>query len=304
MSHLVAQTERRPALQSGHPITQAQTTRTSLKEQTWPVLDGAAFHGVTGDVVNTIAPHSETDKVALLIQFLVAAGNVIGRTAYYQVEADQHHSRLFAVLVGASAKARKGTSLGHIKRVIRVVDQTWSEDRIKGGLSSGEGLINEVRDAVTKWDSKAQTTETVDPGVTDKRLMVVEPEFAGALAAAERHGNTLSQLVRRAWDGDKLATLTRNSPLTATAAHISLIGHITDDELRARLNRTEMANGFANRFLFAMVRRSKELPFGGGLTDSEILHMGEQLRGAVEKGRMIGRVSMTDCGTRDMGERL
>jgi hypothetical protein len=161
-------------------------------------------------------------------------------------------------------------------------------------LSSGEGLINEVRDAVTKWDSKAQTTETVDPGVTDKRLMVVEPEFAGALAAAERHGNTLSQLVRRAWDGDKLSTLTRNSPLTATGAHISLIGHITDDELRARLNRTEMANGFANRFLFAMVRRSKELPFGGGLTDSEILHMGEQLRGAVEKGRMIGRVSMTD----------
>jgi hypothetical protein len=265
-----------------------------FKEQTWPVLDGAAFHGVTGDVVNTIAPHSETDKVALLIQFLVAAGNVIGRTAYYQVEADQHHSRLFAVLVGASAKARKGTSLGHIKRAIRVVDQTWSEDRIKGGLSSGEGLINEVRDAVTKWDSKAQTTETVDPGVTDKRLMVVEPEFAGALAAAERHGNTLSQLVRRAWDGDKLSTLTRNSPLTATGAHISLIGHITDDELRARLNRTEMANGFANRFLFAMVRRSKELPFGGGLTDSEILHMGEQLRGAVEKGRMIGRVSMTD----------
>ena len=124
--------------------------------------------------------------------------------------------------------------------------------------------------------------------------MVVEPEFAGALAAAERHGNTLSQLVRRAWDGDKLSTLTRNSPLTATAAHISLIGHITDDELRARLNRTEMANGFANRFLFAMVRRSKELPFGGGLTDCEILHMGEQLRGAVEKGRMIGRVSMTD----------
>jgi hypothetical protein len=48
---------------------------------------------------------------------------------------------------------------------------------MKGGLSSGEGLINEVRDAVQKWDTKAQQLETVDPGVADKRLMVTEAEL-------------------------------------------------------------------------------------------------------------------------------
>ncbi len=52
----------------------------SSEQQTWPVLDGAAYHGLAGDVVNTIAPHSEADKVALLLQFLTAAGNVIGRS--------------------------------------------------------------------------------------------------------------------------------------------------------------------------------------------------------------------------------
>jgi hypothetical protein len=162
-------------------------------------------------------------------------------------------------------------------------------------LSSGEGLIHEVRDPVHKWDAKKQQFVTADPGATDKRLMVVEPEFAGALAAAERHGNTLSPLIRRAWDGDKLATMTRNSPLTATGAHVSIIGHITEDELRARITRTEMANGFANRFLFALVRRSKLLPFGGELTDSEILNLGEKLKPVVEQARTIGRVTMTNA---------
>ena len=80
----------------------------------------------------------------------------------------------------------------------------------------------------------------------------------------------------------RLATLTRTEPLTATGAHISLIGHITEDELRARLTRTDTANGFANRFLFPLTRRSKELPFGGNLSDSVIDHFGEQLKRIVD----------------------
>jgi hypothetical protein len=260
----------------------------------WPVLDKAAYHGLPGDVVRTIEPHTEADPIALLIQFLTLAGNVIGRSPYYQVESDRHHTNLFGVLVGESAKARKGTSLGRVRSVVKAADETWNGDRIKSGLSSGEGLINEVRDPVEKWNAKEKQSETVDPGVTDKRLAIIEPEFAGALSVAERHGNTLSPLIRRAWDGDKLQTLTKNSPLSATGAHISIIGHITEDELRARITRTDIANGFANRFLFTLIRRSKELPFGGDLTDSEILHLGEQLAKVVDVGRTVGRVTMTE----------
>jgi hypothetical protein len=257
-------------------------------------MDEAAYHGPAGEVVKTIEPHSEADPVALLLQFLTLVGNVIGSTPYFQVESDRHRANLFGVLVGESAKGRKGTSMGRVRAIVKVADETWSEDRIKGGLSSGEGLINEVRDPVQKYDAKEQRWETVDPGAADKRLMIVEPEFAGALSVAERHGNTLSPLIRRAWDGDKLATLTRNSPLTAKDAHISIIAHITQEELRARITRTEMANGFANRFLFALIRRSKELPFGGTLSDSDILQMGERLKAAVDRAGAVGRVSMTD----------
>jgi hypothetical protein len=251
---------------------QPQQTKTP-----WPNMDDAAYHGLAGDIVNTISPHSEADEVALLIQTLACTGNVIGREFYFQVEADRHHANIFSILVGDSAKARKGTSYGRVSSVVKLVDQVWADDRNKGGLSSGEGLINEVRDSMSKWNVKEQAAEIVDPGVTDKRLMVIEPEFVGALAVMERHGNTISPLLRKAWDGNKLATMTRASPLTATGAHISIIGHITEDELRARLTRTDAANGFANRFLFPLVRRSKELPFGGDLTDSQIQHLGETL---------------------------
>jgi len=275
---------------NGHRAAEAQPP-----DETWPRLDAAALHGIAGEIVHTLAPHTESDPVAILIQTLALAGNVIGRNAYYQVESDRHHANLFAVLTGASSKARKGTSAGRVTAIVKFADERWSDERVKGGLSSGEGLINEVRDEVQKWNAKEQTSEVIDPGITDKRLMIFEPEFASALSCCERHGNTLSPLIRKAWDGGKLATMTRTAPLTATGAHISIIGHVTVDELKARLTRTDAANGFANRFLFPLVKRSKELPFGGDLSDSQVQYLGEQLQQLVIKAQAVGRVMMTDA---------
>src|SRR5262245_33397696 len=184
----------------------------------WPEMDAAAYHGVAGDVVHTTEPHSEADPVAILLQFLVCVGNVIGRNPFYQVESDRHHVNLFAALVGTSSKARKGTSMGRVRAIIKIADEQWNDNRVKNGLSSGEGLINEVRDL------------EADSSIADKRLMVIEPEFAGALSVMERHGNTLSPAIRKAWDGNKLHILTKNSPITATNAHISIVAHITEDE--------------------------------------------------------------------------
>ena len=85
-----------------------------------------------------------------------------------------------------------------------------------------------------------------------------------------REGNTLSPIIRRAWDDGNPNSLVKNSPCRASARLISIIGHITAHELRQYLDRTEAANGFANRFLFVCVRRSKLLPEGGCLPDSDV----------------------------------
>ena len=110
-----------------------------------------------------------------MIQFLTAVGNILGRKFYFRVERDRHHPNIFIVLVGMSSKGRKGTSWGWVRCIIKIADGCWADDKVKGGLSSGEGFIHEVRDPVKKWNVKEQANEIVDPGVTDKRLLVIEP---------------------------------------------------------------------------------------------------------------------------------
>jgi hypothetical protein len=87
--------------------------------------------------------------------------------------------------------------------------------------------------------------------------------------------------------------MTRRDPLVATDAHVCIVGHVTAEELTRRLSDTEAANGFANRFLFACVRRSKLLPSGGDLTETQVTGLGEQLRAAAVSARTTGRLTRT-----------
>ena len=240
------------------------SSATSSSGNNWPepVAD-AAFHGLAGEFVRMVEPNTEADPAALLMQFLVAFGALVGRGPHFKVEGDEHHANLNLLLVGATAKGRKGTALGRVRGVYERIAY-WKPH--VSGLSSGEGIKYHVRDAreETKQNKNGElVTEVTDEGVTDKRLLVIESEFASALRAAQRQGSTLSPTMREAWDSGNLRTLTKHDPVTATGAHICIIGHITADELRAELTATDTANGFANRFLFVAVKRSKVLPFGG-----------------------------------------
>ena len=67
-------------------------------------------------------------------------------------------------------------------------------------------------------------------------------------------------------------------PGQATAAHISLVGHVTKAELAHHLSHTESANGFANRCLWTSVRRSKSLPDGGSLPPEQQSALAADLR--------------------------
>jgi hypothetical protein len=237
----------------------------------WPTIAEAAFHGPAGEFVLRTEPHSEADPMALLSQFLVAFGCACGRGAHYQVEADRHYTNEFVVLVGPTATGRKGSSWGHVRRLLADADPAFARCLV-GGLSSGEGLIAQVRDPADEHDAEAPS---------DKRRLVVEPEFAQTLKVLAREGNTLSAIVRQAWDGEPLQTIVRNDPLRATAAHIAIVGHITRDELLRYLTATELANGFANRFLLIAVKRSKLLPFGGALDGAQFAEIRDAVRLAV-----------------------
>ncbi len=256
-----------------------------------------AFHGLAGRIVRAIEPHTEADPMALLVQLLLAFGNAIGRGPHFMAEADRHGLNLFACLVGATAKGRKGTSWGHVRRIFEATDPKWVKEGIASGLSSGEGLIWAVRNPIERNEpvkEKGRTTgyETVlvDEGVEDKRLLVFEGEFASVLRILGREGNTLSAIIRNAWDTGELRSLTKNSPAVASGAHISIIGHVTKQELLRYLQNTEAGNGFANRFLWVCTRRSKCLPEGGNIGEVDFAPLVMRLTEALEFGRRIGEL--------------
>jgi hypothetical protein len=77
-----------------------------------PAPDRAVYHELLGEIVDRIAPHTEADPIAILTQLLVGFGAAVGRNAWFQVEATRHHPNEFMLLVGDSARARKGFFLG------------------------------------------------------------------------------------------------------------------------------------------------------------------------------------------------
>jgi hypothetical protein len=88
--------------------------------------------------------------------------------------------------------------------------------------------------------------------------------------------------------------LTRAAPARSTDAHISLIGHITQAELRRHLTQVELANGLANRFLLCACRRTRLLPEGG---QSDALHgtgLTKLLGGAIQHARAAGRLLLDE----------
>jgi len=252
-----------------------------------PKLDPTALHGLAGDVCNYLSDKSEATSVAILAQFLTLFGNCIGRSAHFQIEADLHYAKLFTIIVGKSAKARKGVSLGQAKRLFSLAQPDWIKTCVVSGLSSGEGLIHRLSD----------NSSIEDPFVTinpkDKRLLVEESEFASVLRQTQRQGNTLSVFIRKAWDSDTLQVLTRD-PVVASDSHVSIIGHITGDELVNLMNATEMANGFANRMMWIYSERQKLLPLGVEL-DQEFLNFhADLLSKSISFAQKVGRVSRDD----------
>jgi hypothetical protein len=182
----------------------------------WPAPPApAAYHGVFGAIIEKLAPNTEADPVAILAQLLIACGSAIGPSPHFQVEATPHPASEFLLLVGDTAKARKGSALDHVTRLMRAADPDFQRRQVTG-LSSGEGVVWSVRDP-----------QDGDPGITDKRLLVLEPEFASVLKAASREISTLSPTLRNAWDSRPLQLLTKTTPVRATDTHISIIGHIT-----------------------------------------------------------------------------
>lgn len=259
-------------------------------------LSEAAFYGPLGEISKLIIPHTEADPAAILLQLIVGVGNAVGRNPHFKIEATKHHTNLFLILNGQSSKARKGTSWDNILNLLLKADFCYAP-QIVSGLSSGEGLVSHLRDNRTRGDDDDEETPPID-----KRLLVVESEFTRVLKVMGREGNTLSTIIRDAWDRGNFQVLTKRDPLKATNAHVSIIGHTTNEDLHRTLSACDVYNGFANRFLWAAAKRSRLLPHGGNLDPEKIAAHASSLSNLIGCAKAVGEMKRDDDAYAQWGE--
>jgi hypothetical protein len=260
----------------------AALSRTAFAKD-WPApISGVAFIGLAGDYLKLVGPQTEADPSALLVSLLTGVGAMFENSVHAKVGATKHSTNLFSVIVGETAQARKGTAISEIVRFLGIIDPEFRKN-ILSGLSSGEGLIEAVRDpqeGMVPSNQKGKPAEwgIVDPGVADKRLLVRENEFAQVLQNMSRNGNTLSPILRQAWDCEQLRVMARSNKNRCMDPHIGLLASITNDELQQLLTSTDRSNGLANRILWTCARRVRVLPQGGDVDGLALEVLAKRLR--------------------------
>lgn len=245
-----------------------------------PTPDPDVFCGFIGEVVRDLDPTTEADPVSVLATLMVAAGVMMGRKPYVQIGDDRHPALVWAKIIGKTNSGRKGASKGTAMRIIAAADKDFAQAPfLTSGLSSGEGLIEDVKD------------DPDDPD-RDKRRLVMELEFASTMARCAREGNSLPAVLRLAWDGEHLSVMTKKK-LVATGAHIGIVAHIPPREFRLRLSDREMAGGTYNRFLPIYSHRNALLALPTGARTDVVMAHAKTFRERIDHARTCTAIGMT-----------
>ena len=267
----------------------------------WPILPHSALPGLAGEFVDLATRNSEADPAAVLGTFLArfgveAYGFEPGKGPYVPVGETRHPPRLYAVIVGASSRARKGTSAKPVTRAFETIPDKWTSGppvapHTGGPLSSGEGLAFRLRERNDDPDSELPSEKA--KGQADKRLFVLDEELAAATATMKREGNTLSMALRSFWDSGDYEPLTKIAPVVVRGAHVGIVTHITIRELRRNLDATQIANGFANRFLWICARRTRLVACPSAVPEDEFEAFRETLWERIRLAQSRGEVQLT-----------
>jgi hypothetical protein len=234
-------------------------------DSSWPTLPPEAFHGLLGEMLKAITPETEADPAGVLLGWLAFFGNIVGRGAWVQVGPRLHHPALFIGVGGASSSGAKGDGWAASLWPFQEVDSAWAKGCVVNGIGSGEGLIELVADSESILDVNG--VAQVIPGAADKRRLLRLSELSTCFKHGRRENATLSEHLREAWDGEPMHVPNRKSNgLSASNYAISLVGDITPGWLDKLMGGgTEGFDGWANRFLWAKVKRSRFLEEGGNI---------------------------------------
>lgn len=233
------------------------------KQTLEPFIKEECFHGIAGLLANESAPLVGVSREAVLFQFLIFVGNMCAHNFYFNLGGSKLYLNDYLLIVGETSKAKKGTSLKTVKYFIEKINEEYFNTCIRTGVNSGEGLVNAVRDRVitSEKNKKGEIIETVlDEGGKSKIALFIEPEFSRLMKSGKRDGNTATEILRQAWDGDYLEVVVKKDSCSSSDHHISMIGHITQSEFGFLNSNVDSTNGYLNRFLFCRIFNGEPVP--------------------------------------------
>ncbi len=268
----------------GHLVPDTNEDEKTKEGPAVPVAGPDIYTGILGEVTMVAEPGTEADPVGILGSLLTMASVDIGPSPHVQVGNDRHPLLIWSLLFGRTGSGRKGGATQTSALFMRSACPDYAS-YATSGLSSGEGLIERVRDA----DGK-------DEGVEDKRLLAIETEFGTVMTRAAREGSTLAEVCRQAWNGDPLSVMNRKR-YSASWSHIGIIGHIPPKDFRHRLAAADLAGGTYNRYLPLYVERSKRLPIPPGTDPATVAYLGGTLGRALADAHGVTRLQLDGDAT-------
>ena len=260
-----------------------------LAEQAGPWWDDNILYGPAGELVKKASQYNEAHPAGMLLDFLVAFGNMIGRGPYFNINSTRHYTNEFLARVGDSSYSRKGGGRDAIDEPLKIIAADWYRDRVVSGFGSSEAIVHSIRDACVqkRFEKKKNRYTTVSvPGVDDKRLCIRESELASVFVLAGKAESRADIVLREGWDSKPLRNIVKgategiNNSAFCMEPHISISGDTTSHELVCKMPKGADENGFGNRFLYCYVYRVKLCPNGGPELDwsQEVVYFFEALQ--------------------------
>jgi Protein of unknown function (DUF3987) len=278
-------------LQQMRAEARAELTRIRL----WlPSAEPAVFDCYLGQLAERLDPYTEADQVGVLASLLAAVGVHLGPAPHLQIGYERHPLLVWPLLIGDTAVGKKGTSYNMAKALLTLADKDFVGSNIRSGLSTGEGLADVFASDTVEQKGKPARARLLPEG--DIRLLAYETEWSSIMARMKRENNTLSAMLRQAWEGGDLSTLNVDARV-AKESHLGILAHITPEEFKAKVSAADMAGGTYNRFLPIAVAQSKFLPKAEKADPLLTEQLGASLADRLGHAGRLRAVGFTDAGS-------
>lgn len=203
-----------------------------------------AFVGLAGEAIESLESLTSASRVGMLTVLLSAWGGLFGTRGMYHGE---QPSVVFAVLIGETGRARKGTTTSAVwTALVHALTSGFVSVPIGSsrwdGLASGEALVRILADA--KGGDQAKPVYG----------LIVEEEFERLLRrmrSSDGYQSTLDTYLRQAFDARMIQHVTAAKTVRVQPPYgVSIVGNVTRETLRQNVSPDMARSGFANRFLW------------------------------------------------------